>query len=371
MFTEKDFTILIVDDVARNIQVVANTLNPKGYRLLFSQSASKAIEIVKNKEIDLILLDIMMPEMNGYDVCAKIKTIPDKKDIPLIFLTAKNDIESITKGFKAGGIDFIVKPFNNDELLARVETHLKLRNAFKIIQNQNEELQKLNETKDKFFSIIAHDLRNPFNAVYMLSEALKRRFDINEESETKQIVDLLHLSSKEINELLDNLLTWSRLQRNKLEYIPEEIKIKQLFNSNLVLYDSIAKSKNINLYANVESDLHLIADRNMLNTIIRNLLTNAIKFTHEKGTVKMEATEEVDYIRFLVNDTGIGMTKEEIENLFTINKSLIKTGTADERGTGIGLMLCKEFVEKHHGELWVESEKGKGSTFYFTIKKEN
>ena len=178
----KDFTILIVDDVPRNIQVVANILNSKGYKLLFSQSATKAIEIVKNKNIDLILLDIMMPGMDGYEVCREIKEIPDKKDIPVIFLTAKNDIESVTKGFRAGGVDYIVKPFNNEELVARVETHLKLKDAFNVIQEQNKELQELNKTKDKLFSIIAHDLRNPFNAIYMMSEVLKRKGGVHVQS---------------------------------------------------------------------------------------------------------------------------------------------------------------------------------------------
>ena len=366
---EENFTILIVDDVAKNIQIVANILNNKGYKLLFSQSANKAIEIAESKAIDLILLDIMMPEMNGYNVCEKIKTLPGKQDIPIIFLTAKNDIESITRGFKSGGVDYIIKPFNNEELLARVETHLKLRNAFKVIQEQNEKLQQLNETKDKFFSIIAHDLRNPFNAIYMMSEVLKRKGNNLNSEETYQIIDLLYISSKEVYELLDNLLTWSRLQRNKLEYVPEKIDLIKIIENNLSLYENIAKSKNIELKHKIDKTIDIFADRNMLNTIIRNLITNAIKFTHENGYINIYSKDEGEFVKISIEDNGIGMTPEEIDQIFSKSKTMTKVGTAQERGTGIGLMLCKEFVEMFQGRLWVESEKGKGSTFYFTIKK--
>ena len=370
MIENKDYTILIVDDVPRNIQIVANILNSKGYKLLFSQSAIKSIEIVKNKEIDLILLDVMMPEMNGYKVCEEIKKIPDKDDIPVIFLTAKNDIESVKKGFQCGGVDFIIKPFNNEELVARVDTHLKLRKAFTVIQKQNEELQELNQTKDKFFSIIAHDLRNPFNAIYMMTEVLRRRVDDLCSDEAQQMIDLLYLSTKEIYELLDNLLTWSRLQRYKLEYLPDDINIKKLIENNLALYENIAKSKHIDMNYEVDEKLEMETDRNMLNTIIRNLLTNAIKFTNENGQILVSVDENDEFVIFSVKDTGIGMSEEELEKILTRSKVVSKMGTADERGTGIGLFLCMEFVEMLKGKMWIESEKGKGSTFFFTIKKQ-
>ncbi len=370
MQENKNYTILIVDDVARNIQVVANTLSPKGYKLLFSQSPIKALEIVKGKQIDLILLDIMMPEMDGFNVCKEIKEIPDKKDIPIIFLTAKNDIDSITRGFQMGGVDYIIKPFNNDELQARVDTHIKLRNAVKVIQQQNDELKQLNDTKDKFFSIIAHDLRNPFNAIYMMSEVLQRQKDEFKTDEAKQIVELMHLSTKEIYELLDNLLTWSRLHQKKLEFVAEKMNILKIVNANFSLYESIAKSKGIELKNNIISNLYYIGDRNMLNTIIRNLLTNAIKFTNDGGEIIIDAIDTGDHVQFSVKDNGIGMTKEDIEKIMHDENLNSKKGTAEEKGTGIGLILCKEFVKIHHGELWVESIRNKGTTFYFKLKKD-
>ena len=159
--------ILIVDDVALNIQVVANILKPEGYQINFAQSGKKAIELAENDQFDLILLDIMMPEMDGYQVCEIIKQMEQYKNIPIIFLTAKTEIDSITKAFQLGGIDYIIKPFNKEELVARVKTHTFLKNSVEIITKQNQELKELNATKDKLFSIIAHDLKNPFH--YMIN----------------------------------------------------------------------------------------------------------------------------------------------------------------------------------------------------------
>jgi two-component system, sensor histidine kinase and response regulator len=366
---QTSFTVLIVDDVPKNIQVVANVLGQQGYKLLFSQSGAKAIQIVQTKSVDLILLDIMMPEMDGYEVCHQIKQIPGKSGIPVLFLTAKNDIDSITKGFKAGGIDFITKPFNNDELKARVENHLKMRQAFKIIQQQNEELTALNETKDKFFSIIAHDLRNPFNAIFMMTEVLNRKVAEMDKLELGRMVELLFMSSKEIRELLDNLLTWSKLQRNKLEYLPENLNIKEVVLGNIALYDSIAKSKNIELVYQCHEGIEVFSDKNMLNTILRNLLTNAIKFTHDGGDVSVSVQEKEKEILFLVKDNGVGMSSHEAEKILSHDRIIPKLGTSDERGTGIGLTLCMEFIEKLNGRLWVETELNKGSSFFFTIGK--
>lgn len=361
--------VLIVDDVAKNIQIVANVLQPLGYKIIFAQNGQKTLEILEKENPDLILLDIMMPEMDGFEVCRRIKAMPDKRNIPIIFLTAKTDIDSIKQGFKTGGIDYIVKPFNNDELVARVNTHVTLHNSYKTIQAQNEELNQLNKTKDKFFSIIAHDLRNPFNALFVLTDILKNRFKTMPPEEAEQMMELLYTSTKDGYELLENLLLWTRSQRNKLEFNPVLTDLRDIAQGNIQLLSNLASGKKIELVCLIKNELQVFADQNMIDTILRNLITNAIKFTPENGKVTVNAVADKDRISLHVDDTGVGIEPQDLNELFETNNEHSTLGTASEKGTGLGLVLCKEFVEKHGGEIWVESKIDEGSSFRFSIPK--
>lgn len=359
--------VLIVDDVPTNIQLLANTLKPIGYKISFAQSGSKALEIIENNRPDLILLDVMMPEMDGFEVCQKVKEKPENQFIPIIFLTAKNDIDSMTKGFKAGGVDYITKPFNGEELLVRVSTHLKLLDAYKVIEQQNDELKELNATKDKFFSIIAHDLRNPFNALVVLTDILKDRIHALPIEEVAEMISLLNKSTRDGYELLENLLTWARSQRNKLEFHPEPTDIVDVANGNINLLKSISNSKHIELRMCIDQHYIVMADRNMLNTIFRNLITNAIKFSYENSIVDIDATTDGKMLVCIVRDYGVGIENETLQDLFQSESDITSLGTSKEKGTGLGLMLCKEFITKHNGRIWVESSVDLGSSFKFTL----
>jgi two-component system, sensor histidine kinase and response regulator len=359
--------ILIVDDVARNIQVVANILKHEQCLISFAQSGEKALELIGKEVPDLVLLDVMMPNLDGYEVCEHIKKHEATKVIPIIFLTAKNDIESITKAFQSGGVDYITKPFNNEELRARVRTHLNLRAAFKQISEQKSELAELNAIKDKFFNIIAHDLRNPFNGLLVLTDILKEKITRMDKKEIRTMIDLLHNSSKDGYELLENLLEWSRSQRNVLEFNPSEIRLHQMVRGNIHLLTPLAVSKKIRLSANISEDIMLNADRHMLDTVLRNLITNAIKFTPEEGNVKISAKVEKESVVVTIKDSGIGISAGDLEKLFKTELKFSTQGTAKERGTGLGLVLCKEFIDKHSGRIWAESEVGRGSSFKFSL----
>ena len=359
--------ILIVDDLPKNIQVVANILKPLDYKITFAQSGVKALEILDKVKPDLILLDVMMPELNGFETCQRIKEQEKFAGLPIIFLTAKNDIDSITKAFEVGGVDFISKPFNNKELIARVKTHLNLTNSIKLIQKQNEELEGLNATKDKFFSIIAHDLRNPFNALYVLTDILKTRFKELPEDETLNMIELLNASAKDGYELLENLLTWSKAQRNKLEFHPMELNLENVIAGNIQLLSNLAGSKEIKLVNESEGKVHITADHNMIDTVLRNLITNAIKFTPVGGKVSASVKEQNKNAVVEVKDTGVGIKQDDLDKLFKIESGHSTLGTKKEKGTGMGLVLCKEFIENHNGKIWVESEYGEGSSFYFSL----
>lgn len=235
------------------------------------------------------------------------------------------------------------------------------------IQLQNEELRELNATKDKFFSIIAHDLKSPFNSILGFSELLKaeaRDLDIDSIVEYACIINssVLHTFG-----LLENLLEWARMQQGRIPFEPQKILFNSIVNTEFERLKNSADQKNIELINKVSENLIITADENMVSTVLRNLVSNAIKFTLKGGVVMVEAGVEDDNVKISVCDTGIGIKPETIEKLFTIETSFTTRGTENEKGTGLGLLLCKEFVEKHNGKVWVESEEGKGSCFNFTL----
>ncbi|WP_159434567.1 sensor histidine kinase [Flavobacterium flevense] len=237
-----------------------------------------------------------------------------------------------------------------------------------LLQEEKEmQVKKLLDDKDKFFSIIAHDLRGPFNGIIGLSELLLENDNQLKPKETNEFIQLIHQSSKNVYSLLENLLTWAQSQTGSLEFSPKKIEISPIINKTISLLDNIAKSKNIRIESKIKNEEYAFADKDMLETIFRNLISNAIKFTENNGEVQLSITRENNQIVFSVQDNGIGIPPEKITNLFAINHRNTTSGTNDETGTGLGLMLCKDFVKKHGGKIWVESEIGKGSNFKFSI----
>ncbi len=361
-FDSKDFKILIVDDVPQNIQVLGNILHKEDYPVSFATNGRQALSMAESAGFDLILLDIMMPEMNGYEVCERLKENEDTRDVPVMFLTAKTDTESVVRGFEAGGVDYVTKPFNSAELLARVKTHLDLRRA-------QEDLREALAAKDKFFSIIAHDLKNPFTVLIGFCELLLVNVENYTPEKIKKISQQLYGSTKNALNLLENLLEWSRSQTGRIEMNQVKLDAEKIVNENMELLSVSAKKKNINLNSEVKEALYVFADMNMLSAVLRNLISNAVKFTADGGEVKITSSDTGGKIEITVSDTGTGLTKEDIEKLFRIDVHHSTKGTAGERGTGLGLILCREFIEKNGGAITVESEVGKGSSFIFTLAK--
>lgn len=362
--------LLIVDDNSNNLKVLAGLLS-KNYSLSFANNGLKAIDICKKLDPDLILLDVMMPEMDGLTVCRILKSNPETANIPVIFLTAKVEDEDIIEGFNAGGVDYIKKPFNLQELQVRINTHIELKLSKEHIINQNETLEGLNSTKDKFFSIIAHDLKNPLAAIREMSAVLFDEYDELSKDEKKELLGDLKSASANIYELLENLLTWSRSQRNLMEFNPVQTPLKLIADNVIGILGLHASNKSITLTNQVKDDHIIFADPNLITTVIRNLVSNAIKFTPEKGTITITSETADLYTNISVIDDGIGMEQKQVQSLFKIDSTRSTPGTNQEKGTGLGLILCKDFVEMHNGKIWVESELGKGSSFIFSIPNEN
>ncbi len=241
--------------------------------------------------------------------------------------------------------------------------------AEKALKESEAKLRESNNTKDKFFSIIAHDLKSPFNAILGFSNILLENHKKYDDEKRDELIKLGNSSAKNAFKLLENLLTWSRSQSDGINYSPEKLYLKiLLFEIMLDLQGSADKKKITVLDAISENEL-IYADKNMIATVYRNLISNAIKFTNKNGNIVISSKKQdnSNFIEISVSDTGIGISKDKINDLFRIDKNTSTQGTENETGTGLGLILCKEFVEKHGGKIWVESEIGKGSSFSFTI----
>jgi two-component system sensor histidine kinase/response regulator len=352
--------ILIVDDTPKNLQVLGNILKAADYHFTPASSGKQALKIIEKRPPNVILLDIMMPDMDGFEVCTRLKASPATRDIPVIFLTAKMDIEDIVKGFELGAVDYITKPFRKEELLARIHTQLSL-------QQSQEKLQELNATKDKFFSIISHDLRGPFNGFLGLTDIM---IDSLEDSDTDRLREMLTKqknAAKDLLALLENLLTWSRIQQGVLDIVSDTLFLDDIIRSNIILFTLSADQKQITLTNRVPQKTIVYADYNVVNTVVRNLISNALKFTNTGGTIDISATTDAGYVDIAVSDSGIGMSAEVLKTLFRIDVRHSRFGTGGERGTGLGMILCKELLEKNQGTIEVESEEGLGTTFRFKL----
>jgi signal transduction histidine kinase len=237
------------------------------------------------------------------------------------------------------------------------------------LHRYSQELQELNATKDKFFSIIAHDLKSPFNSITGLSEMIKNEARFMDVGTIEKFAGVIHSTASNTYKLLENLLEWASIQQSNIAFQPEQVILQKIAEEIIELSIEKASRKKIKIINCIPEGLIISADKNMLKTIIRNLVSNALKFTQANGEVKIAAVKTDEQIEIQVIDNGVGISPENIEKLFKIGSNYSQRGTENEKGTGLGLLLCKEFVEKHNGKIWVESEEGKGTTFAFTIKQ--
>ncbi|MCK9641754.1 MAG: PAS domain-containing sensor histidine kinase [Prolixibacteraceae bacterium] len=261
-----------------------------------------------------------------------------------------------------GFVKDITKRKLNDQLLKESEEELRLK---------NEELTQINAEKDKFFSIVTHDLRGPFNSIMGFTQLLTEIVNEKENPEIAEYAKIILKSSEKAMDLLNNLMDWTRSQTGRMKYKPEYFELTNFLHPVLQLFDEIAGQKNISIKKNLPISALVFADKPMIGTIFRNLVSNAIKFTHKGGEVTITAEVSHSNLTVEVRDNGVGIPNESIKRLFRIDQNFTTQGTGLEPGTGLGLILCKEFVDKNKGRIWVESEEGKGSNFYFTIPRHN
>jgi two-component system sensor histidine kinase/response regulator len=377
----KNCRILVVDDVSQNIQVIGNILYENNYQVSFALSGPEALSLLNHEYYDLILLDILMPGMDGYEVCKIVKANEKISHIPIIFLTAKSDTDSILKGFELGAVDYLSKPFNTKELLARVKTQIELKKQKEQLENINElleekvkirttELQKANEqlqileqAKGKFLNLISHELRTPLNVINGFIEIL---YPSLKNTEHEQTIETLMSVTDKLISLSETALLITELQLG--EYLIEftDVDISEVSLKVATTYVAAMKEKDIQLIANFDENAKIIhGDDELIRNSVNKILQNAIKFTPKYGLIQIQSTKNDLFVELIVTNSGDGFSAETLEKLFEIFAIDKMTNFSD--GFGLGLASVKLAMEVQSGRIEVKnhSEGGASVTLMF------
>ena len=362
-----DYKILIVDDVMSNVLLLKILLTNEKFQVCTANCGNACIEQARKEHPDLILLDVMMPDINGFDTAVIMKKDDELKDIPIIFLTALNTPQDLVKGFQVGASDFLTKPFNKEELVMRVMQQISLVAAKRIIQKQNKELKATLNNRDKMYSVIAHDLRSPMASIRMVLNLVVQSTSADTVGpELYTLLDQANRESEEVHDLLDNLLKWTKSQTGRLNVVLQDLDLNDIIPGVVEIFEMIAQTKHITLdLQKTEAPLKVHADNDMLKTVLRNFMSNAIKFSPENSTIQILMANEGEFARVSVKDEGVGIAADRLDTIF--HKGETTYGTGGEEGSGLGLQLCQDFARKNGGDCYVESVEGQGSTFSFTV----
>jgi len=363
-----EYKILIVDDVMSNVLLLKVLLTNEKFAIATASNGRQALEQVEKENPDLVLLDVMMPDMSGFEVAQHLKSNPNTADIPIIFLTALNSTADIVKGFQVGANDFISKLFNKEELIIRVTHQISLVAAKRLILSKTEELQRTIAGRDKLYSVIAHDLRSPMGSIKMVLNMLILNLPSEKiGAEMYELLTMANQTTEDVFSLLDNLLKWTKSQIGKLNVVYQDVDLVEVTDGVIEIFSMVASLKKIRIREMKPEKMMVNADIDMLKTVVRNLLSNAIKFSKENSEVLVKM-EEVDGMAVVsVQDYGCGISEEGQKKLLHTDTHFSTFGTNNEEGSGLGLLLCKDFVVKNGGKLWFTSKEGEGSIFSFSI----
>ncbi|OLN32005.1 response regulator [Desulfosporosinus metallidurans] len=351
--------ILLVDDTPEHIETAVTVLRENNFRVRIATKGSTAFKLIEQHQPDLILLDVYMPEMDGFEICRIIKTESDFSSIPIIFLTSSNDAESIKKGFDLGAQDYVVKPFNTSELLARVHTHIKLK-------KQTESLLKANHELDSFCYTVAHDLKAPLLSLSKLTEYLDLDYSDRLNNEGRELIDNIQDKSKEIIQLVDHLLELSRMSEMPMNIEP--INLEQLFWE--VYAELIKLEPQRDVKFTIQHLPTIQGDSVMIKLLVMNVLSNALKYTRNRKEASIEATAMENEAEFIISikDNGAGFDMRYASRLFSVFQRLHSQNEFE--GSGVGLAIVQKILKRHHGLAWMTGKVDEGATFYFSFRKD-
>lgn len=390
-FNPADFLILVVDDISKNLQVLSSILDEVGYCTTFATNGHQALARIATAKPDLILLDMMMPGMDGLEVCDRLKSHPENREIPVIFLTASQESEHLIRAFELGAVDYITKPFKTPELLARVRNHLELKHTqdqlkvtLKELVESRDRAMESAKIKTQFLANMSHEIRTPMNAVLGMTELLLGT-DLNPQQ--LEYLNILKNSGNNLLVIINEILDYSKLESGEMSLASEEFNLKEELEQIEKLFKSSLQDKSIQFFIDYDSQIphFLKGDSHRIRQVLVNLTSNAIKFT-DTGYVKIKVILDgmltpSDYLdeltgnssttkiklRFEVEDTGIGIKPEDRKKIFSSFFQADSSSTRKYAGTGLGLAICQQLVELMNGQIGVNSEFGKGAKFWFTV----
>jgi signal transduction histidine kinase len=340
----------------------------KDYQIIFATNGEEAIKIAITDPLpDLILLDIMLPDIDGYKVCQHLKNDDKTKEIPIIFITAKSEETDETKGFEFGGVDYIIKPFSIPIVKARVQTHIELKRKRDMLKEMADRLEQLNQTKNKFLGIAAHDLRSPLGSVRGFSRLLIDELTGMLSPDQQEFLDIIYQQSKHMLALVDDLLDVAVIESGNLDLRIAKNNIIEMIEKRIRLFQHKLNKKHINLTTKLDSIPEISFDQIRISQVMDNLLSNAIKFSPENGKIDVHVHKLEDRIRIDVIDEGPGIPLEHQPHIFGAFQKFRKKQAGTEKSTGLGLSIVKRIIEAHNGSIRVVSAPDKGTTMSFTL----
>jgi CheY-like chemotaxis protein len=388
-FKPENFLILVVDDMTQNLQILMSILEKVGYNISFATSGKQTLERLTKVKPDLILLDLMMPDLDGLEVCKRLKADPNCCDIPVIFLTASHEPDKLLEAFEKGAVDYVTKPFKTAELLARVKTHLELKQTRDELKNMTEELEiardsalELSNLKSQFLANMSHEIRTPMNGVLGMTDLLLNT-ELNQQQ--RDYLKILRGSGEDLLKLIEDILEISKLEMGatKLSYI--SFDLRDLLREISLKFEPLVNQKSLDFSFVIEEEIppEIIGDRFYLDKILSNLIDNSIKFTSQ-GHIIIKLSSQIspvkheligdnisiisdDNLIITVEDTGIGISKDDQDKMFKSFSQIDSSNTRKYGGTGLGLAICKHLVNLMKGEISYQSIQGKGSTFFLEI----
>jgi len=355
--------ILVADDKPENIKVLFDFLNKHGFKVLVAEDGEDALVNIQQSHPDLVLLDIMMPGLDGYETCRQLKDNPDIANIPVIFMSALTDTVDKLRGFELGAVDYITKPFQHEEVLARINTHLTIGRLEKELRTKNSELTVLNQEKNEFLGIVAHDLKNPLSAIQSLAELIAFDFESLSKQDVVEYTQMITASSEQMFDLITNLLDVNAIESGHTHIHLSHTDLTPTLQQLADEYYERARTKNIKFIYEAPEKLNMVIDSAIVRQILDNLLSNAIKYSPENTCVEFHATFEQQILHCRVIDQGPGLSAADQAKLFNKFTRLTPKPTANEHSTGLGLFIVHKLVEALQGRVWCESKLKHGATF--------